>query len=83
LIQGFWLVSISVILARRWPSGELPAWATGEAVPWQPMQNPPRETGTRAQRRRKVSDSEVLAAVQKDSPPVPKNAGRAKRKRRR
>jgi hypothetical protein len=83
LIQGFWLASIAVILAARWPSGELPAWESGESVPWQPMQNPPQERGTRAQRRRKVSDSEVLAAVETDAPPVPKNAGRSKRKRRR
>jgi hypothetical protein len=83
IIQGFWLAALSVILASRWPSGELPAWETGEAVPWQPMQNAQPEKGTRAQRRRKVSDTEVLAAVDKDSPQVPKNAGRAKRKRRR
>jgi hypothetical protein len=82
VIQGFWLASVAIILAARWPSGELPAWASGEAVPWQPMQQAPRQE-SRGQRRRKVSDSEVLAAVEKDSPQVPKGAGRAKRKRRR
>lgn len=82
-VQGFWLASIAVILAARWPSGELPAWESGEAVPWIPMQAAPVEKGTKAQRRRRVSDSEVLAAVEKDAPKVDKNAGRQKRKRRR
>jgi hypothetical protein len=82
VIQGFWLASVAIILAARWPSGELPAWASGEAVPWQPMQSAPRQE-SRGQRRRKVSDTEVLEAVEKDAPQVPKGAGRAKRKRRR
>jgi hypothetical protein len=82
VVQGFWLASLAIILAARWPSGELPAWASGEAVPWTPMQSASRQE-SRGQRRRKVSDSEVLAAVETDSPPVPKNAGRSKRKRRR
>ncbi len=85
IIQGGWLVATAVILARRWPGGDPPAWESGEAMPWAPMQSaPPEPRGTRAQRRRRVSDKEVLAAVdrsRKEPPPNPR-AGRSKRKRR-
>jgi hypothetical protein len=85
VIQGFWLAATAVILARRWPSGDPPAWDAGVAVPWQPLQsaNQRDNRGTRAQRRARVSDKDVLAAVEKsDTPPNPR-AGRSKRKRRR
>jgi hypothetical protein len=84
VIQGFWLVATAVLLAGRWPSGDPPAWQTGEAVPWTPMQRPPNERGTRAQRQRRqrVSDQEVLAAVQQSEAPPNPRAGRSKRKRR-
>jgi hypothetical protein len=85
VIQGFWLAATAVLLARRWPSGDPPAWDAGVAVPWQPLQpaNQPDNRGTRAQRRARVSDKDVLAAVEKrDAPPNPK-AGRSKRKKRR
>ena len=83
VIQGFWLVATAVLVAGRWPSGDPPAWQTGEAVPWTPMQRPPDQRGTRAQRerRKRVSDQEALAAVQNEPPPNPR-AGRSKRKRR-
>ncbi len=82
IVQGFWLASTAVLLYRRWPSGDPPAWESGTAVPWTPMQRAPDQRGTKAQRRRRVSDAEVFAAV--DTPEAPPNprAGRAKRKRR-
>jgi hypothetical protein len=87
IVQVVWLASLAVTLARRWPQGDPPAWEAGVAVPWPSTQNsrPQQdERGTRAQRqRRKVSNTEVLAAVERDAPQVPKGAGRAKRKRRR
>lgn len=89
VIQGFWLAATAVLLARRWPSGDPPAWESGEAVPWAPMQSSQRQQEARAaraargQRRRRVSDQDVLTAVeQKEAPPNPK-AGRSKRKRKR
>lgn len=82
VVQGFWLVSTAVLLYRRWPSGDPPAWTSGTAVPWLPMQRQPDQRGTKAQRRRRVSDSEVFAAVEKGDPPPNPQAGRSKRKRR-
>lgn len=85
VIQGYWLAATAVVLARRWPSGDPPAWDAGVAMPWVPLQRGPDQRGTRAQRdRRKVSDKEVLSAVDKNQTPPPNPAaGRSKRKRRR
>ena len=30
VIQGFWLVATAVLLAGRWPSGDPPAWQSGD-----------------------------------------------------
>jgi hypothetical protein len=86
IIQGYWLAATAVVLARRWPSGDPPAWDSGVAVPWVPMQRPPDQRGTRAtrERRARVSDKDVLSAVDKNQTPPPNpGAGRSKRKRRR
>lgn len=34
LIPAFWMVSAGILLMGRWPGGDPPAWAAGEAVPW-------------------------------------------------
>jgi hypothetical protein len=90
IIQGFWLAATAVLLARRWPSGDPPAWQTGTAVPWPPTQRQQaqmdraRERGAARQRggRQRVSDKDVIAAVQKNEAPPNPRAGRSKRKRR-
>ncbi|HEY2037632.1 MAG TPA: hypothetical protein VGG96_11500 [Steroidobacteraceae bacterium] len=84
VVQGYWLAATAVLLAGRWPSGDPPAWQSGTAVPWTPVQRPPDQRGTRAQRerRRRVSDEDVLAAVQPNEAPPNPRAGRSKRKRR-
>jgi hypothetical protein len=41
IVQIFWLGSVAFILLGRWPGGELPAWATGRAVPWPTPERPP------------------------------------------
>ncbi len=82
IVQGFWLAATAVLLYRRWPSGDPPAWESGTAVPWAPVQRGPDQRGTKAQRRRRVSDSEVFAAVESHETPPNPHAGRAKRKRR-
>lgn len=44
LIPAFWMVSAGILLMGRWPGGDPPAWAAGEARPW------PSQMETRAQR---------------------------------
>ncbi|HXW59001.1 MAG TPA: DUF4386 family protein [Solirubrobacteraceae bacterium] len=34
IIPAFWLVAMGVLYMGRWPNGEPPAWAAGEARPW-------------------------------------------------
>jgi hypothetical protein len=41
IVQIFWLGAFGAVLFGRWPGGELPAWATGEAVPWPTPERPP------------------------------------------
>jgi hypothetical protein len=33
-IPAFWLAATGMLLWERWPSGDPPAWAAGEAIPW-------------------------------------------------
>jgi len=37
-VKIFWLVGLGVLLLRRWPGGNPPAWQTGEAQPWPTQQ---------------------------------------------
>jgi hypothetical protein len=34
LVTAFWMVAMGILLMGRWPNGEPPAWAAGEARPW-------------------------------------------------
>src|SRR5271166_2923028 len=34
LVPAFWLVMMGILYMGRWPKGEPPAWAAGEARPW-------------------------------------------------
>jgi hypothetical protein len=34
LIPAFWMVGMGFLLMGRWPNGDPPAWAAGEARPW-------------------------------------------------
>ncbi len=36
-IPAFWLVATAFLLGERLPSGDPPAWAAGEAMPWLPQ----------------------------------------------
>ncbi len=89
IVQAFWLASLSVIMVARWPGGDPPAWRAGEAIPWPSAQNQQAARAPRQARgqRRKVSDSEVLAAVdgsqapRTEAPSPSTSAGKRKRKR--
>lgn len=34
LVEVFWLMAVAYLLAGRWPGGDPPTWASGQAQPW-------------------------------------------------
>ena len=34
VVPAFWMVAMGILLRGRWPDGDPPAWAAGEARPW-------------------------------------------------
>jgi hypothetical protein len=34
IIPAFWLVAVGILFMGKWPNGDPPAWASGEARPW-------------------------------------------------
>jgi hypothetical protein len=34
IVPAFWLLAMGILYIGRWPNGEPPAWASGEARPW-------------------------------------------------
>ena len=73
IVQIFWLGSVGFVLLGRWPGGELPAWATGLAVPWPTPERPPPR-----QRR----GAPAPAAPQPTTAATPPSSARRKRKKR-
>jgi hypothetical protein len=65
VVQGFWLLSMAIMIAGRWPSGSPPAWETGTAMPWTPLAQP-RERPQKQQKqpgRQRASRRELAASA--------------------
>jgi hypothetical protein len=78
LIPTFWLVATGILLMGRWPSGDPPAWAAGEARPW------PTQGELRAERERQAGGGTPAAAqAAGDIAPAPTPAGGSSRRKRR
>jgi hypothetical protein len=89
LIPTFWLVATGILLMERYPNGDPPAWAAGEARPWPTQaelkakreagnEGPP--TGGRSRGPKKAVDSGQPAA---DVGPAPTPAAAGSRRKRR
>jgi hypothetical protein len=88
LIPTFWLAATGFLLWERWPGGDPPAWAAGEARPW------PSQAGLRAKRQEEKQGAPAGASPQRskstrnggepsaDIAPAPIPAASSKRKRR-
>ena len=78
LITAFWLVAAGILLIGRWPNGEPPAWAAGEARPW------PSSAEVRAAKQAGKGQP-ALSPAGADVAPAPASPGssRSSRKRRR
>jgi hypothetical protein len=78
LIPAFWLVMMGLLLAGRWPGGDPPAWAAGEARPW------PSRAQMQAERGGRAKAPATVTASAGDAPPAPAQpAAASSRKRRR
>lgn len=71
LIPTFWLVATGILLMERWPSGDPPAWAAGEARPW------PTQAELRAKREEKGNEVDIAPA------PIPAGGGSRRKRRKR
>lgn len=80
VVPGFWMVMLGILFIGRWPNGDPPAWAEGEARPWpsQARTRPPRDA------RKQPAGAEPEEATADVAPaPVRPTASRAARRRRR
>src|SRR5207248_1443348 len=56
VVPAFWMVMMGILFIGRWPNGEPPAWAAGEARAWRPAPTKPKrgqggeKRATRSQR---------------------------------
>jgi len=76
LVPAFWMVMMGMLLSKRWPGGDPPAWEAGEARPW--------PTRAELQAARRAGAPAAAAAGAGDAAPAPVvPAGASSRKRRR
>jgi hypothetical protein len=78
LIPAFWMVMMGILLAGRWPGGDPPAWAAGEARPWPTRAQVQAERGGRA----RGGAGTPAAATAGDAAPAPAKPAGSSRKRR-
>ena len=80
VVPAFWMVMMGILYAGRWPNGEPPAWAAGEARPW------PSQASQRAARRAGAGQP-ALSTAAADVTPAParpaSNGSSRKRRRKR
>lgn len=77
VVQGFWLLSMAVLIAGRWPSGTPAAWESGQAVPWtpvtQPRERPQRQPSRQRASRQQLAESAARAkAKEQTGAPAPR-----------
>jgi hypothetical protein len=89
IIPAFWMVGMGILYLGRWPGGDPPAWAAGEARPWptQAERRAEREeqsggTGTKTGKPALASGPDVAPAPE-PAQPAPAGDSSSSRKRRR
>ena len=83
LVPAFWLVMMGILMAGKWPSGDPPAWESGEARPW------PSRAQMQAERRAAAKGEALPAGAAAGTgvgdvapPPKPQQAGTSRKRRR-
>jgi hypothetical protein len=84
LITSFWLVAMGILLMGRWPNGDPPAWAAGEARAW-PSQAEMREARAKRTGAPALSSAGASGGNGADAAPAPVRPaqGTSARRRRR
>jgi hypothetical protein len=90
IVPAFWMLGMGILYLGRWPNGDPPAWAAGEARPW------PTQAERRSAERDEQSDGGSarkgnpalasgpdVAPAPEPAPPAASSAGGSSRKRRR
>ncbi|HTU77997.1 MAG TPA: hypothetical protein VMF09_04485 [Solirubrobacteraceae bacterium] len=78
IVLAFWMVMMGVLYAGKWPNGEPPAWAAGEARPW-PSQAQLRAAKGAGGARSAPSAAGAAAVVE---PALPTGGGSSRKRRR-
>jgi hypothetical protein len=82
IIPAFWIVMLGILFSGRWPNGEPPAWAAGEARPW-PSQVEMRQSRLDRSRGAKPAAAAAGAAADDVAPAPSRPAGGSSKRRRR
>lgn len=65
IVPAFWMLGMGMLYLGRWPNGDPPAWAAGEARPW------PTQAERRAEREAESADGQQVGAGAKKPALVP------------
>jgi hypothetical protein len=77
IVQAFWMVMMGILYIGKWPNGEPPAWAAGEARPW------PSQTQRASGKAGAASSPRSAGGAAAVPAPVLPSGGGSSRKRRR
>jgi hypothetical protein len=80
VVPAFWMVMMGILYAGKWPNGDPPAWAAGEARPW------PSQASQRAARRPRGGQPALSTGAADVVPaparPAPNGSSRKRRRKR-
>jgi hypothetical protein len=85
VVPAFWLVMMGILYVGKWPNGEPPAWAAGEARPWPTAAERREEAGDERAAKRAAKGQPALSPAGPDVAPAPAQPaanGRTRKRRR-
>ena len=82
IVPAFWMVMMGILYAGKWPNGEPPAWAAGEARPW-PSRAQVARGGGAPQPATAAAGANGSSGSEPAPAPAPSGTGGSSRKRRR
>jgi hypothetical protein len=80
VIPAFWMVMMGILFIGRWPSGDPPAWAAGEARPWPTAAE--QRAAKQAANGRPATAAAAVAAVPEPAQPAAQAQGSSRKRRR-